>query len=72
MAKTRVTVRLDKNLLVRARKALGTDTVTETIEQALGALLRGVHARPSALRASEIETEISLAAREVRRSRRRR
>jgi Arc/MetJ family transcription regulator len=35
MAKTQVTVRLDENLLVRARKALGTRTATETIEQAL-------------------------------------
>jgi predicted DNA-binding antitoxin AbrB/MazE fold protein len=40
--------------------------------RALGALLRRVHARPSALRVREIETEISLAAGEARRSRRRR
>ena len=40
--------------------------------RAFGALLRRVHARPSALRAREIETEISLAAGEARRSRRRR
>lgn len=38
----------------------------------LGSLLRRIHARPSKLRASEIETEIGLAAREARRSRRRR
>lgn len=35
MAKLQVTVRLDKDQLVRARKALGVETVTETIEQAL-------------------------------------
>jgi hypothetical protein len=35
MAKSQVTVRLDKDQLVRARKALGTGTVTETIERAL-------------------------------------
>lgn len=40
--------------------------------QALGALLRRVHARSSALSPSQIENEISLAAREARRSRRRR
>jgi hypothetical protein len=39
MAKAQVTVRLDENLLVRARKALGTDTVTETIEQALALVI---------------------------------
>jgi len=35
MSKSQVTVRLDKAQLARARKALGTETVTETIEQAL-------------------------------------
>lgn len=35
MAKTQVTVRLDKDQLARARKALGVETVTETIERAL-------------------------------------
>jgi hypothetical protein len=35
MAKSQVTVRLDKDQLVRARKALKTGTVTETIERAL-------------------------------------
>jgi len=40
--------------------------------QALSALLRRVHARRSTLPPSQIETEISLAAREARRSRRRR
>ena len=35
MAKSQVTVRLDTDQLARARKALGTDTVTETIERAL-------------------------------------
>jgi predicted DNA-binding antitoxin AbrB/MazE fold protein len=40
--------------------------------RALGALLRRVHARPSALRPSQIEDEISLAVREARRLRRRR
>jgi len=40
--------------------------------RALGVLLRRVHGRPSYLSPSEIETEISLAAREARRSRRRR
>ena len=40
--------------------------------QALGALLRRVHARPSALRPRQIEDEIRLASREARRSRRRR
>ncbi len=35
MAKSQVTIRLDRDQLVRARKALGTETVTETIEQAL-------------------------------------
>ena len=35
MAKSQITVRLDKDQLVRARKALGTGTVTETIERAL-------------------------------------
>ena len=42
MAKSQVTVRLDKDQLVRARKALGTDTVTETIERAL-ATEKAVH-----------------------------
>ncbi len=40
--------------------------------KARGALLRRVHGRPSDFSPSEIETEISLAAREARRSRRRR
>ena len=40
--------------------------------RALGALLRQVHSRSSTLRASEIESEIGHAAREARRSRRRR
>ncbi len=35
MAKTQVTVRLDKSQLARARKALGTKTATQTIEEAL-------------------------------------
>lgn len=35
MPKSQVTVRLDKNQLVRAQKLLGAETVTETIEQAL-------------------------------------
>jgi hypothetical protein len=35
MPKSQVTVRLDKGQLVRARKALGAGTVTETIERAL-------------------------------------
>ena len=35
MAKVQVTVRLDKDQLVRARKALGAETVTEVIERAL-------------------------------------
>ena len=35
MPKSQVTVRLDKNRLAKARKALGAETVTETIEQAL-------------------------------------
>ena len=35
MPKSQVTVRLNKSQLVRARKALGTATVTETIERAL-------------------------------------
>lgn len=35
MAKSQVTVRLEKQLLARARKALGAKTVTEAIEQAL-------------------------------------
>lgn len=35
MAKSQVTVRLDKSQLTRAKKALGAETVTETIEQAL-------------------------------------
>ena len=35
MAKLQVTVRLDRDQLVRARKALGAETVTEAIEQAL-------------------------------------
>ena len=44
MAKSQVTVRLDKAQLVRARKALGTDTVTETIERALAlATEKAVH-----------------------------
>jgi len=33
--KAQVTVRLDKGQLMRARKALGAGTVTETIERAL-------------------------------------
>jgi hypothetical protein len=35
MAKVQVTVRLDRDQLVRARKALGAETVTEVIERAL-------------------------------------
>lgn len=35
MSKAQVTVRLDKDRLVRAQKVLGAETVTETIEQAL-------------------------------------
>jgi hypothetical protein len=35
MAKTQVTVRLDEAKLARAKKALGAESVTETIEQAL-------------------------------------
>ncbi len=35
MAKVQVTVRLDKDQLVRAWKALGAQTVTELIERAL-------------------------------------
>ena len=35
MAKAQVTVRLDKDQLARAKKALGVETITETIEQAL-------------------------------------
>jgi len=35
MSKAQVTVRLDKRQLVRAKKALGAKTVTETIEQSL-------------------------------------
>ncbi|MBI1820900.1 MAG: hypothetical protein HYR79_04250 [Nitrospirae bacterium] len=35
MPKSQVTVRLDKSQLAKARKALGSVTVTETIEQAL-------------------------------------
>jgi hypothetical protein len=35
MAKEQVTVRLEKAQLARARKALGADSVTETIERAL-------------------------------------
>lgn len=35
MSKAQVTVRLDKEQLARARKALGADTITETIERAL-------------------------------------
>ncbi len=35
MAKLQVTVRLDKEQLTRARKALGAETVTEAIERAL-------------------------------------
>lgn len=35
MSKLQVTVRLDKGRLTRAKKLLGADTVTETIEQAL-------------------------------------
>ena len=35
MAKLQVTVRLDKDQLARARKALGAQTVTEAIERAL-------------------------------------
>lgn len=35
MAKLQVTVRLDKDQLVSARKALGVETVTEAIERAL-------------------------------------
>ena len=35
MAKLQVTVRLDRNQLARAKKSLGVETVTETIERAL-------------------------------------
>jgi len=35
MAKVQVTVRLDKDQLVRARKALEAETVTEVIKRAL-------------------------------------
>lgn len=35
MAKVQVTVRLDKEQLLRARKALGAETATEAIERAL-------------------------------------
>lgn len=35
MAKSQVTVRLDKERLARAQKLLGVETVTEAIEQAL-------------------------------------
>jgi hypothetical protein len=35
MAKLQVTVRLDKDRLARARKALGAETATEAIERAL-------------------------------------
>ncbi len=35
MAKTQITVRLDKRQLERARKLLATETATETIERAL-------------------------------------
>jgi len=35
MAKLQVTVRLDKDQLARAQKALGARTVTQAIEQAL-------------------------------------
>jgi hypothetical protein len=35
MAKSQITVRLDKDRLARARKALGAETVTEAIERAL-------------------------------------
>ncbi|MFQ5949246.1 MAG: hypothetical protein ACE5J1_00985 [Nitrospiria bacterium] len=35
MPKSQVTIRLERDQLVRAQKVLGTETVTETIEQAL-------------------------------------
>jgi len=35
MSKAQVTVRLDKRQLARAKKALGVETITEAIEQAL-------------------------------------
>jgi len=35
MPKSQVTIRLDKNQLVRAQKVLGAKTVTEAIERAL-------------------------------------
>jgi Arc/MetJ family transcription regulator len=35
MPKSQVTVRLDKKQLARAQKALGAETITETIERAL-------------------------------------
>lgn len=35
MPKSQVTVRLDKSQLVRAKKALGAETITEAIERAL-------------------------------------
>ena len=35
MAKSQVTVRLDKEQLARAKKAMGAETLTETIEKAL-------------------------------------
>ncbi len=44
MSKSQVTVRLDRKQLVRAKKALGAETVTETIEQALAlATEKGYH-----------------------------
>jgi hypothetical protein len=35
MSKSQITVRLDKAQLARTKKALGAETVTETIERAL-------------------------------------
>jgi hypothetical protein len=35
MPKSQVTIRLDRSQLARAQKALGAETVTEAIEQAL-------------------------------------
>lgn len=44
MSKSQVTVRLDREHLAKARKALGTQTVTETIEAALAlATEKGKH-----------------------------
>ena len=47
MAKLQATVRLDKDQLVRARKALGAETVTEIIEWALALAPRRLPTTPS-------------------------